>query len=510
MQKNKLQISVIVSYLSAVISMAVSLLYTPFTLRILGQSEYGVYQLVCSVASYLSLLSFGFNSSYIRFYSRYNGADRDQKISSLNGMFMLVFGCLSVFCLIVGFCLINNLDVLFKNLSAYEIRTSKILLFFLAINVAMTFINSVYDSYIVAHEKFIFQKLIYMLKTVLNPILTIPFLLLGFKSVTLTIVTTLLTLINLIVNHCYCKRKLGMKITFGRINYRLLKEITIFSSFIFLNIVTDQINWNLDKFLLGIYRNSIEIAVYGVSSQLNSYYMSCSTIISSVFIPRVNRIAASKDNMDSLNELFIKIGRIQFMVLAFICSGFIFFGKAFIEIWAGDRYEQSYLPAVFLMMSATAPLIQNIGIEIQKAKNVHKFRSIIYTLIAVANLILSIILTPKYGVMGCTLGTCSALILGNGLIMNIYYSRKMHLNIKLFWKNILSLLLAMFIPFTFGVAYELFIRDNNLLVYIVCLVIYAVIYCVSIYNFGMIDSEKQMIKTPIQKILKKTRGERSL
>ena len=499
---DKLKISVIVSYVSAAISTVVSLLYTPFMLRMLGQSEYGIYQLVCSVASYLSLLSFGFNSSYIRFYSRYTEKDREQRISELNGMFMLIFSILSILCLIIGACLISNLDVLFKNLLASEIKTSKILLFFLTINVSVTFINSVYDSYIVAHERFVFQKLLYLIKTVLNPILTIPFLLLGFKSITLTVVTTLLTFVNLTINHWYCKYKLGMRVSIVKINTALLKEIAIFSLFIFLNIVTDQINWNMDKFLLGVYRNSIDISIYGVSAQLNTYYMSCSTIISSVFIPSINRIAASNENIKPLNDLFIKIGRIQFMVLGLICSGFIFFGKEFIQFWAGDGYEQSYVPAVILMSSATIPLIQNIGIEIQKAKNLHKFRSVVYVFIAIANLLLSIKLTPIYGVMGCTIGTSAALIIGNGIIMNIYYNRKINLNIRVFWVNILKLILAMLIPLAFGIVYKHYIGYRGFVPYCICISVYALLYLVFMYFFGMNEHEKQMINKPIKARIK--------
>lgn len=506
MTDQKLQISIIVSYLAAGISVVVSMLYTPFMLRMLGQSEYGIYQLVCSVASYLSLLSFGFGSSYIRFFSRYNGNNEKEKISSLNGMFLTVYGILAFICVIVGMCLIGNLDAVFKNLTDDEIETAKILLFFLSVNVAITFVNSVFDSFIIAHEKFVFQKLVYVLKTVLNPILTVPFLLLGFKSVTLTVVTTLLTCANLVVNYIYCKNRLEMKLDLANFDFRLLKEIVVFSSFIFLNILTDQINWNLDKFLLGIYRSSTEIAIYGVASQLNSYYMSCSTIISSVFIPKVNRIVANGNNIKLLDELFIKIGRIQFMILGLISSGFVFFGQRFINIWAGKGYETSYIPTVILLFSAMVPLIQNIGIEIQKAENLHKFRSVIYTLIAAGNFVFSMILTPHYGVIGCTVGTSLSLIIGNVIIMNVYYAVKIHLDVKLFWKNILKIVVSMIIPVIYGTVCMNFINLQSLTAYVGAIVLYTLIYCLSLYTIGMNNNEKRFVTEVVKKVFKGARA----
>lgn len=103
-----------------------------------------------------------------------------------------------------------------------------------------------------------------------------------------------------------------------------MKEMTIFSSYIFINMIVDQINWNLDKFILGRYRGTVSVAIYGLAAQLNNYYTSLSSAISSVFIPRVNRMVAANNDNRELTILFTKVGRIQFILLALICTGFIF------------------------------------------------------------------------------------------------------------------------------------------------------------------------------------------
>ena len=57
---NQLKLGAVLSYVSTGLNMAVQLLYTPLMIRLLGQSEYGLYTLVGSVVSYLSLFSLGF------------------------------------------------------------------------------------------------------------------------------------------------------------------------------------------------------------------------------------------------------------------------------------------------------------------------------------------------------------------------------------------------------------------------------------------------------------------
>ena len=139
--------------------------------------------------------------------------------------------------------------------------------------------------------------------------------------------------------------------------------------------IVDQINWNLDKFIIGRFWGTITVAIYGVASQINTLYMSFSTSISSVFAPRVNKMVAADSSDKELTNLFTRIGRTQFIVLSLIGTGFIFFGRPFINMWAGADYDEAYIITLILIIPVTIPLIQNIGIEIQRAKNMHKFRS---------------------------------------------------------------------------------------------------------------------------------------
>ena len=72
---NQLKFGAVLSYASLAIGVVVSLVYTPIMLQRLGTQEFGVYNLVLPIVSYLNLLSFGLGSTYTRYYSRYRVAD---------------------------------------------------------------------------------------------------------------------------------------------------------------------------------------------------------------------------------------------------------------------------------------------------------------------------------------------------------------------------------------------------------------------------------------------------
>ena len=504
MKTNQLKAGAALSYISMGLGYIISIIYTPIMLRLLGQSEYGLYNLVASVVSYLGLLSFGFGSAYVRYYSRYKVNSDEKNIAKLNGMFLIIFTIIGLISVLSGGFLVYNIELIFgEKLTISELSTAKILMAIMVFNIAFTFPTSVFNSYITANEEYIFQKVIQMVKVIVNPFIMLPVLLIGYKSVGMVIVTTLLTILVELGNVIYCFKKLKIRFLFSKFDYFLMKEMTIFSFYIFLNMIIDQINWNVDKFIIGRFRGTIGVAIYGLAAQLNTYYLSLSTAISNVFIPRINRMVATGDNNSELTELFTRIGRIQFVLLSLICSGLIFFGQPFIVKWAGIDYKEAYPIVLLLIIPVTIPLIQNIGIEIQRAKNMHKFRSLVYIFIALGNVALSIPLTKIYGGFGAALGTAISLLIGNGLVMNLYYHKKVGLNMKYFWSQILKFIPALVMPMVFGILMLSFINLYRTLSFLICGILYVMIYCISMWLLGMNEYEKDLIRKPIMMILKR-------
>lgn len=505
MKNDQKKVGVILSYTSELIKILSTLLYTPIMLRLLGQSEYGLYQLVQSVVSYLGLLSLGFTASYVRYYSKFKVDGKQEDISRLNGMFMTVFLVIAVISLACGAVMVLNIESIFKSgLSATEYPKARILMILMVVNLAITFPNSVFTCITVAHERFFFQRLLTVLQNILNPFLTLPLLILGFGSIGMVVITTFITFAQFVANIWFVKYILKETFYYKNFEFSLLKDIWRFTFFIFLNQVIDQINWSVDRFLLGRMIGTSTVAIYGLGAQINTMYLQLSSSISSVFVPKVNKIVADDNDNHKLSLLFTRIGRLQFMVLSLILTGFIFLGRPFMRIWGGEGYDESYFVALFLIIPVTVPLIQNLGIEIQRAKNKHQVRGIVYFFIAIGNIFLSIPLIKLMGATGAAAGTAISLFVGNILFMNWYYQRHIGLEIPMFWKNIGSIIPALIIPAIAGTLIMMFVSVHNLL-HLVCWAIgYGVIYCSSMWFIGMNDSEKKLITDIYKRLCRKS------
>jgi O-antigen/teichoic acid export membrane protein len=200
---------IVLSYLAIGISYLSALVYTPIMLRLLGQSEYGIFSLVSSVVSYLGLLSFGFGSAYIRYYSRYKVKNDQINIAKLNGMFIIIFTIFGILAVIAGLVFFFNISIVFPSgLTFEELNTAKTLILILVLNIAISFPSTIFNTYITANEHFIFQKILQIIRTISNPFLVLPILLLGYGSIGLALLTTTLNIFCEIANAIYCLKKL--------------------------------------------------------------------------------------------------------------------------------------------------------------------------------------------------------------------------------------------------------------------------------------------------------------
>lgn len=507
MNNNELKVGAILSYIQMGLSILIGLIYTPVMIQLLGQSEYGLYNTVSSTISMLSVLSLSFNSSYIRYYSIYKSQDDYNLIYKLNGLFLIIFtviGCVALGC---GIFLSFHLEYVFsEGLTAQEYVIARTLMLLLTVNLSFSFPMSVFSSIISANEKFVFLKIVGMINTIVGPMVTLPLLLMGYRSITMVFVSVIISFLTNALYVYYVLMVIKNKFIFHGFERRLFKSLSIYTLFITINMIVDQINWNIDKILLGRYKGTAAVAIYSVGYSIYSYYTLFSTSISHVFTPRIHNIVnETKGNLveqkKQLTQLFSKVGRIQFIVLGLIASGFVFFGKNFItKFWAGIEYYDSYYVALLLILPASIALIQNLGIEIQRAQNKHKFRSIAYSFMALVNLLLSIYLCQIYGAVGSAIGTAISLILANGIIMNIYYYYRCNIDILIFWKNIMQLTKGIIIPAFVGIVITRFWKVNNFIDLAVQIFIYVIVYVISMWLWGINEFEKMLIFSGLKKV----------
>ncbi len=503
MKINQIKAGAILSYLSMGLSTVISLVYTPIMIARLGDSEYGVYNLVLPIISYLNLLSFGLGSAYVRYYSRRKVDNDHEGMARINSMFLTTYSVLGALVLIIGFTLSFYGSVIFgSKLTAEEVALGEKLLRIMTVNAALYFPVSVFESHVTINEKYLFQKIVYMGKQVLNPLIMIPLLLLGFRSVTMTVTALVFTILSGVINIYYCMVKLHMPFRFGKYDFHLMREMMGYTFYVFLGIVVENINWSIDRLMMGWVHGTTAVTVYTVASQLNVFYLSFSNAVTNVLTPRVHRMVAQNQSNRELTKLLTKAGRLQFILLACIFLGFVAVGETFVVLWGGaEQFRVDYIVTLLLFASIIIPAIQTVGIEIQRAKNMHKFRSVTYLIVAVIN---ALLLWPAcyffdgIGAAACVLLTT---LFGQVVPMNWYYHKHIGLDIPWFWKKIRQLLPSMIVPAVVAVCIALFARVESYFDIVVWGCVFVAVYGVFLWLFGLNRYERDLVLGPVGKIV---------
>lgn len=501
MKRDEVKTGVLLSYLNLLIGNLLPFIYTPVMLRMLGQAEYGIYGIAQSVMGYIGLLNFGIGGSIIRYLSKYRAEGDLEGERRVFGLFIKIYSVIGATVLLVGTFCSFHLGSYGRSLTADELLLLERLVRLMTLNTAIFMPFNVFSSMILAHEKFIFSKTVSLITSILSPCLNLVLLFFGFGSVGLVLASTALNLVSYTIYTVYVIRTLRIRPSFQRVGGGLLREIIRFSFFVFVANIVDILFWSTDKLIIGWAIGSVATAVYNVGAAFNGYITSLSTAISGVLMPKVTKMAVKDTPPSEFTALFIKVGRLQFLLISFIVSAFVAFGRQFIALWAGAGYEESYYVALLVMIPVTIPLIQNTGLNILYAMNKHQFRSVVYLFIALLNAGLTFLWVESYGIIGAAMATCIAYVIGNILIINWYYYKKIGIDIPLFWKNILRMSPVMLLMGAIGWFALNWLDIQSWLAFFALAASYTVVYWLLAYRFMMNDYEKSFITVPMSKMI---------
>ncbi|MBR6676912.1 MAG: polysaccharide biosynthesis protein [Clostridia bacterium] len=493
----------LLSYVYIIVNTLTVLLYQKVILATLGESEFGLYQLAASIINYMSVMDLGFNNGIVTYTAKYRATDREGDMQKLHGMFKMIFWGIGLVAVLIGTVITLNVERFFgSSMTAAEIGKARIIMAVLTVNMGLTFGLSIYNAIIVACERFVFVKIVTILRSILNPLIMLPLLLVGGDSVTMVIVLSGVNVLCLFLNWAYSRYKLGINVRFRGFDKLIFGEIFSYSIFIFLAEIVDKVNWSVDQIILGVVKGTKEVAVYSVAATYNQLVTGLSGCISGVMLPGIAAMVARREDDKRINDLFIKSSRIQTYTIFMVFCGFVLVGRSFTLWHAGNDCVNAYYVALILMGGALIPITQTVAISIIKAKDKFRFRAILLAAMALVNVGVSIPLAMSFGSVGSAIGTAGALIVANIIIINIYYQKFCGIDMVRYWKNFLKMIVKLVIPAVVVAGIKLLFPLTGLMDVIVYGAVYVMLYSAVAYFLVMNSFEKELINKFVRKLLK--------
>jgi len=507
MTQKKLKISALLSFLSVFANFGYQLLLTPLLTRKLGSGVFGVYSICSSIMAYIMLLWAGISSAYSKFYFDYQRDGDGGKVKRLNGLVTIIIGSICLGTVVGGFLLSRYPHIVFGTLlTEEELNLGAKLLMIISLSGSFTLMSCVFELSAWVKERFIFIRSLQTLRYFLLCAVTVAVLLSGCGAMAVMLGQAAVIFGCMVANYYYSRLSLDTRYEFRAIEKQMVKSVLYFSLFIGLQSLLEILNAQFDKILVVHFQGASAAGVYTVGTQLYNAVFVLGTTLTGLFIPKVNRIVSGNqtDADTVLSETLSKVGRIQFLGVALLYSGIVFFGKPFVRFFAGGGYDGAYIVGLILILPLLMTSALDLGQYVVRAKSRHHILVLMYLGSSIVFLIIRIPLCASFGIIGAAVGTTAGIVAAQ-IIIAIIYMGRCGLNMKVWFSQIIRILPSLVIPIIVGAGIMLFADISRPIPFLAYGVMYIVIFGISVWMFGLNAREKDIFAKPIRKLIGRIR-----
>lgn len=437
---NRKRTGIILSYFNLSVGMVVNIFLTPYLIYTLGDIDYSMYKVMQSFAGPLSMFHFGISTIVTRSIIRFENSEEYTKIDNENTIALasISSAILGAFITVAGMTMYKAIPNLYG--SSYSMESvalgQKVFICFVA-STMFHILTDVFSGCLLGHKKYTLTSLIQLSKTIFRVIIIVAFLNIGFGMVAVAMADLIVSVAMFVILGVYSVVVLKEIPRLHYFDKKQMLEILSFGMALLMQAFVNQINNSVDTMILGVYiEDKSIITMYSSALTVYAIYNSLISVVTCYFLPDAAKLVSLEASGEELTDFVIRPGRFQAVIAVACICGFILCGKDFISLWIGEKYIKAYGVIIMLMVPVTIPLVENAAISILDASLKRIYRSIVLTVMAVLNVIVSIVLVPIMGFWGAAAGTALSLVIGHGILMNIYYAKTFDMQIFRMFRSI--------------------------------------------------------------------------
>ena len=480
----------IISYLSIALNLIAGLVYTPWMIKHIGQSHYGLYTLATSLIT-LFLIDFGLSSATSRYLSTFHAEGNEEKASKYLGAIYKLYLAISAVILVALIVVYFLLGAIYTKLTPDELSQFRMIYIISASFSIINFPFITQNGILTAYEKFIPLKLADIIYRLLIVIITAISLILGGGLYALVTVHAIVGLIVIAYKFVAIRKFVPLRADFSKTDKTVYKDIFSFSSWVMIATLAQRLVFNITPTILGITTGSAAIAVFGIVTTIESNTFMVTGAINGLFMPKISRIYAGNDNDSDIMPLMINVGRFQFALMSLIVVVFGLIGKEFILLWMGEDYIEAYIGILLVIIPGLIFNSLQIANTALTVKNKVKTQAVISIIVGGVNIVLSLIFSTLFGVIGSCLSIFVAYTIRN-IAYLIAHRKYTGVNIFQFIRKCyLRLLIPLIIALVTGSIINHCFATTGWIALIAKGGIISIIYIVSAYCLGVFASNKK-------------------
>lgn len=484
--------------LSTVLKIIIGFVMLPFLVHRLGDNVYGLWVLVMSFISYYTLLRMGLSGAVSRYLTQAVGKEDEHEMSVIASTSFFVYLSISVLMVLFTFAIIFGASS-FASVKQHNTILFRNLILILGLNTALAPPFSVFGAILVSHLQYGVGEKIQIVYLLLLNATIILFVSLGKGVIFMALSYFIWNIVRSLFIYFYIKiHHREVTINFSLFDKKKFLTLFSFSFYTFISHLANRLRYKLDTVIITIFIGLSAITHYTVAASIITYFTLFIKRTIGVFSGYVSQ-EEGRGDYGSIREKFYFITKLNTYICVFVGGSVLIYGKAFIHKWMGIDYISSYNLLLVLTLPSIIYLSQYTSAAIMFGLSKIRFLAITNFIEGIFNVLLSIILVKKYGLVGVALGTAIPMFFMKMFIQPIYISKILKLNVRKYYFSFFKFLV--FPAFILGLYFILirtYISPSYLIILSLAL-IQTLIFSVVIYFLGFNRKNRQLLLSFIKK-----------
>ncbi|MGE6415985.1 oligosaccharide flippase family protein [Planococcus kocurii] len=496
----QIRLGALISYAAIFFNVIIGLLYTPWMISEIGQSNYGIYTLAIALISFFTM-DFGLGEAVSRFLSKYDSENNSENKKDFLGIVFKIYIVIDIIILLTLIFVFVFIDIIYMELTIEELNKFRMVFIIGGMYSLASFPFIPFNGILISNQRFIFLKFTDLFNKFFTVFTMVIVLVLDNGLYSLIIVNAIVGMITILLKLYYLLNNKMLKVNFKAKDKNLLKEIFSFSIWIALISMSQRFVLNITPTIIAALSGSIQISLFSIAMIIEGYIWTLATALNGLFLPKITNITANKNNIINIENLMIKVGRIQLIIVGLIIIGFFTMGKEFIVLWMGESFKDSYYITLFLIAPSIVILTQQIADTTLIVTNKMKYAAFSSIVVAVISVTFSLYLTSKFGAIGSSFGILMGNIIGQVIIMNYIYYKILNLNIlRFFMETHFKMGVSLLLCIIFGFSLQFYFPTENLIIFMGKIFIFSLFYFGIMWRFTLNAYEKSIFGDVLLKL----------
>jgi O-antigen/teichoic acid export membrane protein len=414
---------VLIGWVSTFLSIAVGLFMSPFLIHHLGETGYGVWVLVQSTVSYMYFMDLGLRTTVVRFTAEAQAREDHEEVSNVVSAALWIrlwtaCGVMAIACVLAAI-----LPHVFKLPAQYAV-TARVALLMAATTLSSTLVFSVFTAVLSGLGRFDLLGMLELGQVSLTSLGLVPIILTGHGLIAMASWQLTVVLgINLLTTAVCFRTYPHLRCHFRKPERKILRSLWNLGLWVLICNGAGQLILYTDNVVVGAFVAAAAVSYYAVAGKMVEYVRQIAFSVLKYFMPLASSFRA-RNQFDRLRQLHLRGTQVVLLVTYPIVITLFVRGSTLLRLWIGATFSAEASRILQVLSVAAAIMLANASVNgVALALDRQRLLALVTGFEGVCNLVISVILVRRIGVLGVALGTLIPTVLTSFLFWPGYLCR---------------------------------------------------------------------------------------